>query len=192
MDDEKLRTLFSGLSTGAMESLLSKFKTVEYPRRALLTEAGQTERYLYFVLEGLQRSYFIHNDKDITFQFTYAGDFTGVPESFLLQKPSRFYLECLSPSRLLRLAYPDLQKLSDTYPELSDYRRRGVEYVLDRIILQQQNLMAMNAEERLQAFLQRSGHLLQQIPQKYIASYLNMSEATFSKLLNNVRFDLKS
>lgn len=192
MDDEKLRTLFSGLSTGAMESLLSKFKTVEYPRRALLTEAGQTERYLYFVLEGLQRSYFIHNDKDITFQFTYAGDFTGVPESFLLQKPSRFYLECLSPSRLLRLAYPDLQKLSDTYPELSDYRRRGVEYVLDRIILQQQNLMAMNAEERLQAFLQRSGHLLQQIPQKYIASYLNMSEATFSKLLNSVRFDLKS
>jgi len=67
-----------------------------------------------------------------------------------------------------------------------------VEYVLDRIILQQQNLMSMDAEERLRAFLERSGHLLQTIPQKYIASYLSMSEATFSKLLHNVRFDPKS
>ncbi len=192
MGESKLRTIFAGLSPEALEALLSKFKPVDYPRRALLTEEGQTERYLYFVLEGVQRSYFFHGDKDITFQFTYAGDFSGIPESFLLQKPSRFYLECLSPSRLLRLPHPDLQELSGQYPELLDYRRRAVEYVLDRIILQQQNLMAMDAEERLRAFLERSGHLLQTIPQKYIASYLSMSEATFSKLLHNVRFDPKS
>jgi len=192
MGESKLRTIFAGLSPEAQEALLSKFKPVDYPRRALLTEEGQTERYLYFVLEGVQRSYFFHGEKDITFQFTYAGDFSGIPESFLLQKPSRFYLECLSPSRLLRLPYPDLQELSEQYPELVDYRRRGVEYVLDRIILQQQNLMSMDAEERLRAFLERSGHLLQTIPQKYIASYLSMSEATFSKLLNNVRFSPKS
>jgi len=192
MGEGKLRTIFAGLSPEALEALLSKFKPVDYPRRALLTEEGQTERYLYFVLEGVQRSYFFHGDKDITFQFTYAGDFSGIPESFLLQKPSRFYLECLSPSRLLRLAYPDLQELSGQYPELLDYRRRAVEYVLDRIILQQQNLMSMDAEERLRAFLERSGHLLQTIPQKYIASYLSMSEATFSKLLHNVRFNPKS
>jgi len=192
MGESKLRTIFAGLSPEALEALLSKFKPVDYPRRALLTEEGQTERYLYFVLEGVQRSYFFHGEKDITFQFTYAGDFSGIPESFLLQKPSRFYLECLSPSRLLRLPHPDLQELSEQYPELVDYRRRGVEYVLDRIILQQQNLMSMDAEERLRAFLERSGHLLQTIPQKYIASYLSMSEATFSKLLHNVRFDPKS
>jgi len=192
MGESKLRTIFAGLSPEAQEALLSKFKPVDYPRRALLTEEGQTERYLYFVLEGVQRSYFFHGEKDITFQFTYAGDFSGIPESFLLQKPSRFYLECLSPSRLLRLPHPDLQELSEQYPELVDYRRRGVEYVLDRIILQQQNLMSMDAEERLRAFLERSGHLLQTIPQKYIASYLSMSEATFSKLLHNVRFDPKS
>jgi len=192
MGESKLRTIFAGLSPEALEALLSKFKPVDYPRRALLTEEGQTERYLYFVLEGVQRSYFFHGEKDITFQFTYAGDFSGIPESFLLQKPSRFYLECLSPSRLLRLPHPDLQELSGQYPELVDYRRRAVEYVLDRIILQQQNLMSMDAEERLRAFLERSGHLLQTIPQKYIASYLSMSEATFSKLLNNVRFSPKS
>lgn len=192
MGKERLRTILSGLSPDALNALLSAFKTVDYPRRALLTEAGQTERYLYFVLEGVQRSYFFHNDKDFTFQFSYQGDFTGIPESFLLQQPSRFYLECLSPSRLLRLAHPDFQQLCQTYPELVDYRQRGVEYVLDRIILKQQNLMAMDARERLEAFLKRSGTLLQQIPQKYIASYLNMSEATFSKLLNSVRFGQKS
>ncbi len=192
MDKHRLQAIFSDLNPEALEALLSAFKAVDYPRRALLTEAGQTERYLYYVLEGVQRSYFFHRGKDITFQFTYEGDFTGIPESFLLQQPSRFYLECLSPSRLLRLAQPDFQQLCKAYPELIDYRRRGVEYVLDRIILKQQNLMAMDAEERLRAFLQRSGHLLQQIPQKYIASYLSMSEATFSKLLNNVRFEPES
>lgn len=191
MDKEKISTLLPKLSSEAIDALMSKFKPVAYPRKALLTEAGQTERYLYFVRSGLQRSYFIHKDKEITFQFTYEGDFTGIPESFLLQNPSRFYLECLTPSTFLRIANQDLQKLSTDYPVLMDYRREGVEYVLDRIILQQQNLMAMTAEERLSAFLQRSGHLLQQIPQKYIASYLNMSEATFSKLINNIRFDKK-
>jgi len=46
MDKHRLQAIFSDLNPEAFEALLSAFKAVDYPRRALLTEAGQTERFI--------------------------------------------------------------------------------------------------------------------------------------------------
>jgi CRP-like cAMP-binding protein len=48
-------------------------------------------------------------------------------------------------------------------------------------------LLTQSAEARYRAFIARRPDELLQIPQKYIASYLNMTPETFSRLRSKVR-----
>src|SRR6478672_11036535 len=78
------------------------WKPFEAKRKTLLTKTGETERYLYFVLEGVQRGFYVGDDgREATIVFTYPVSFSGIIDSFLLQQPSRYMLETLTTSRFL-------------------------------------------------------------------------------------------
>lgn len=75
-------------------------------RKTLLTAAGETERYLYFVLEGVQRVFHIGEDRqEATLVFTYPYSFGGVADSLLTQTPSSYFFETLTSSQLLRISH---------------------------------------------------------------------------------------
>lgn len=96
----------------------SIWKPYEAKRKTLLTKAGETERYLYFVLDGVQRGFYAHDDgREATIVFTYAFSFSGIADSFLLQQPSRFFLETLTASSFLRTEYRQVSDLWQRYPD---------------------------------------------------------------------------
>lgn len=72
-----------------LEEYLSLWKPFSAPKRRVLTEAGNTERYLYFVKEGIQKSYFLNDGKQHVMFFTYSPSFSGIVESFLTQTVER-------------------------------------------------------------------------------------------------------
>jgi CRP-like cAMP-binding protein len=68
-----------------------------------LTEAGSTEKYLYFVLEGVQRIVFQDDlGHEATILFTYQGNFGGVLDSMLTGRKTKYTYETLTKSTLLR------------------------------------------------------------------------------------------
>ena len=84
----------------------------EAKRKALLTAEDQVERHLYFVLEGVQRAYAVAADgREATLVFMYPPSFAGVADSFLLQQPSRYCFETLTPSRFLRTTFRELDEV---------------------------------------------------------------------------------
>jgi CRP-like cAMP-binding protein len=101
----------------------------------------------------------------------------------LTQRPSHFFLETLSPSRLLRLSYEAHERMMAQHRELETLMRKATELVLAGIVQQYHERLALSIEERFSVFMERSAHLLQLIPHKYLASYLNMDPTNFSKLL---------
>ena len=67
-----------------LESFMLGWQPLECKRKTILTAVGETERYLYFVLEGIQRGFYIGDDKqEATLVFTYAPSFSGLADSFL-------------------------------------------------------------------------------------------------------------
>ncbi|GAB3884243.1 Crp/Fnr family transcriptional regulator [Spirosoma agri] len=161
---------------------------VRYKRKTLLTSAGDIEQFLYFVEEGVQRAFYLGDDlAETTLVFSYTGTFSGVVDSFQLQQPSRYYLETLTTSQLLRISYPDFARLLDTYPALERWVRLATAQALSGALERQIELATCGAEEKFRILLTRSPHVLQLIPQKYLASYLGIDPTTFSKLLKSVR-----
>ncbi|MGK2863893.1 MAG: Crp/Fnr family transcriptional regulator [Chitinophagaceae bacterium] len=171
-----------------MEHFLSGWQPLECKRKTILTAAGETERYLYFVLEGIQRGFYIGNGKqEATIVFTYPPSFTGLADSFLTQTPSKYFLETLTYSRFLRKTYKEIESLMNEYPNIQRMVLQLTGFVLKGVLERQIELQCFNAEEKFKTLLRRSPHLLQMIPHKYLASYLGIDAATFSKLLGTVR-----
>jgi len=100
-----------------------------FPKKSLLLRPGQTAHWLYHIQSGVQRSYYL-GQKEYTMAFTYAPFFSTVPDSFLLQTPSKFYLEAITDSEVLRLSYEQLQKLLREFPSLEKLLRQQHEWMI--------------------------------------------------------------
>lgn len=164
------------------------WQLIQYKRKAIITAAGETEKYLYFVLEGVQRGFYAKEDKEVTIVFTYPpASFSGIIDSFLLQQPSRYFLETLTSSTLLRASFTHLQKQMDQYHNVERWVRKSLAITVAGILERQIELTYFSAEEKFRTLLKRSPHLLQLIPHKYLASYLGLDPTTFSKLMGSIR-----
>lgn len=160
----------------------------EAKRKVLLTSEGEVEKYIYFVLDGVQRAYAVGDDgREATLVFTYPFSFSGVADSFLLQQPSRYFFETLTPSRFLRSTFRQLDELMQRRHPVERMIRLAVSQTLAGVLVRQIELQSMSAEQRFRKLLNRSPHILQLVPHKYLANYLGMDPTNFSKLLGSVR-----
>lgn len=176
------------LSGAEWSAFAACWHLVDYKRKTILTSAGEVERYLYFVVDGVQRAYYLGDKKrDATLIFSYTGSMSGIIDSFQLQQPSRYYLETLTASRLLRISFADFSRLLGTYPALERWGRIGTAAAMSGLMERYIELMTFSAEEKFRILLTRSPHVLQLIPHKYLASYLGLDPTTFSKLLASVK-----
>ncbi len=188
-----METLKSFLSTfhtideKVTERYVSQWKRLSFPKQHIITAPGEVESYLYFVVKGVQKSYYLHGNKEHIIAFAYAPSFSGIPESFFTQKPSRYYLESITASEVLRISCERHQELLNEYRDIDTLFRKITEKFLDGVIQRQHEIMALNMEERFMAFVKRSAPLLQMIPHKEIASYLRIDATNFSKLMNRIR-----
>jgi len=169
------------------EAFAALWQPYNCKRKTVLTAAGETERYLYFVIDGVQRSFYVEESgKEATMVFTYAPSFSGVADSFLTQTPSLYFFETLTASTFLRTTYGQLQQLMQRHPLVQSMVLKATAFALKGVLQRQIDIQCYTAEEKFKALLKRSPHLLQIIPHKYLAQYVGMDAATFSKLMNSV------
>ena len=178
---------FGPISDAAWSALATPWHEVTFRRKQMLTRQGDTEQYLYLVLDGVQRAFCLHGSREFTLVFSYPPSFSGIVDSFLLQQPARYHLETLTESRFLRIRHFDFMEVVQQHREVETWLRVAVTQVLSATLLRQVELAAFTAEEKFTALLRRSPQVLQLIPHKYLASYIGVDATNFSKLLATVR-----
>ncbi len=178
---------FHEISESDYQLLTDNLKTRTFKKGDRIVVQGQVQRELYFVKKGVQMSFFDAEKKTHVIAFTYPPGLCAVPDSFQFQVPSKCSLTCLTASELDYITYDDLMTLFDESRELERLFRKITEFVLAGMINRHIELHSKTMEERYRAFCQRSPHLLQLVPHKYIASYLGIDPTNFSKLFNSVR-----
>ncbi len=171
-----------------LERFTSNWQPLTVKRKTVLTAAGETERSLYFVIEGLQRAFYVgEGNKEATIVFTYPPSFSGVADSFLTQTPSLYFLETLTASRFLRISHDEVEQMAKSSPHIQQLLFKATAYALRGALLRHVELQCFSNEEKFKTLLQRSPHILNLVPHKYIASYLGMDATNFSKLLSTVK-----
>jgi CRP-like cAMP-binding protein len=179
--------LFHPLAEQDFQLLKQSLKEVSFPKGTILVRPGEVQDKLYFIKSGVQMSFLETDQHTHVIAFTYPPNPCAIPESFALQQPSPYFLQCLSPSTMDWIGFAKLQSLFDQSQALERLFRKMCEHMLAGIISRHVDLHALPMEERFLGFCRRSPQLLHTVPHKYLASYLNMDPTNFSKLFNQVR-----
>lgn len=137
--------------------------------------------------QGVQYSYLEAAHKRHVMAFTYPPQCCAIPDSFSFQQPANYFLECLTDSEMDALRYEDLLAAMDRSHPLERLFRKLNEAVLAGLIQRHLERHSLTMEERFLAFCRRSPHLLQWVPHKHLASYLDIDPTNFSKLFRSVR-----
>jgi CRP-like cAMP-binding protein len=176
------------LSDEAWDDFHAIWEVVNVKRKSVITMQGETEKYLYFVTEGVQRVYYFdEKNREATLVFSYPYSFAGVLDSFLLQSPSKYYFETLTSSVLLRTSYSQFQSVLKKHSELDHFAKTLINYVVSGLLERIVELQCFSSEDKFKILLKRSPHILQHVPHKYLANYLGIDPTNFSKLLNSVK-----
>jgi hypothetical protein len=102
--------------------------------------------------------------------------------SFLTGQPSRYVLETIEPVTAYSLSKKDLDELYSTDKKWEKFGRK----IITAFFLQVENQILDNirysTKERFINFMKHNPELVLRVPQKYLASYLEIQPETFSRL----------
>lgn len=153
----------------------------KFNKRQVITEVGQVENYLNFILKGLVRKYYKHGHTDQITQISTEEHIIYSRESFHTRTPSEYCIEAIEPTILISITQADLEKV---YSQNAKMERLGRLVPTSTMVAKdrwQINLTRMSPRERFIDFVSKNPELVQRVPQKYLASYLNIQPETFSR-----------
>ena len=172
----------------AFHPLTSRFKTYliknatsfTIPRKQFLLQPGQTSPSLCYIQKGLLRRYHMSSKKELNSRFMKDGDLLL---STSAQEKSAYHFQAIELSRVILL--PDNERIPILYrhfPELNIIALKVMDIELQNSDQISTILRHKKAKERYEALAELDLGLLSRIPSRYLASYLNISEGTISRI----------
>ncbi|MCB0569768.1 MAG: Crp/Fnr family transcriptional regulator [Phaeodactylibacter sp.] len=150
-------------------------------RGGFLTRQGQVENHLYYIQEGTMGIFYDIEENEQVVGFGYADTLICSFPSFIRNYPSDYYIQALSTTELIGIARSDFYRLLGEYSRIEHLWLQMLEEALLGRIEREIDLLTVSPRERIQRLLNRSPHIFQLIPNKYIASYLRMTPETLSR-----------
>ena len=162
--------------------LAEKIVVRNFDRRVQLLRPGEVEQYMNFVVSGLVRMYFYKGKTEVVANIAKERELVSSSASFLSGAPSNYFLETLEPTTMLSLTREHLEQI---YQKNIRIERLG-RLMTTQFVMQKEEweheCMRLDTRERFTRFIEKNPDLMQRVPQKYLASYLNMKPETFSRL----------
>lgn len=162
-------------------------KVRRYGKKEFLIKAGEVEHYFNFVLKGLVRKYYKKVNHEINTQISTEGQIILSQQSFLGRLPSEYYIETIEPSVVVSIKYDHLEELYNKSKKMEHLGRLVVTYMMVISDRWQMQMVKMTPRERFLSFVSKNPELMQRVPQKYLASYLNIKPETFSRFKHLIR-----
>lgn len=159
--------------------------TKTFSKGDFLIREGETERNIYFIESGLVRVFLLSEFEEQTIRFGYHGSIINSLSSFIRNRPSEFYIDALRKTTVRILGKEVFQRLVNENPDNLRSYATMIEGLIAQQIEREIDLLTPSPTERLDRVLKRSPNLFQEVPLKYIASYLRMTPETLSRIRNS-------
>lgn len=156
-------------------------KTITLERNAFLSKKGIIDTNIYYIETGSLRIFVVDQEDEQNIRFGYQGNLITSLDSFLIGKPSEFYIQAIKKTRIKLIS-----KNALTIFLAKESNNMLWIKILESLIVQQLereiDILTTSPKKRYQRVLERSPQLFQEIPLKHIANYLRMSAETLSRL----------
>ena len=171
------------MSSELKEAIEASCEICEVPKRTILLSEGQTCNYIYVVLKGLLRTYYVKDGEEISSRFMDEQYLLGMSVISFYSRTSGYeYIEAIEPCIFARIHYDKLQELYNNFIEFN-YTAR---IITERFYMRSEERLFLirkqTAEDRYLFFVNKYPELMQRVPLKYIATYLGITLETLSRI----------
>ena len=165
-----------------MNLFLPYFEVRTFAKRQIVLEQGQVDHYLNLVVKGLLRNYVVAGKNEKTVQLAIEGKVIQSEISFHTRTPSTMIIEALEPSVVVAISYDNMQLVLEQVPSAEKMGREMMTFLFikkDARYFQQLN---NTVRQRFLHYLKHHPQMMERVPQKILASYLEIKPETFSRL----------
>ena len=186
---DRLRKRLDSLTSQTDDDWLrfaSIVEPVTYPKNDFLIQAGQVEKYIYYLDEGMVRLFLNDNGRDISLDFIFSNDFVSAYSSFLTGQPTAFTVQALTDVQAVRFSRTNLLALYEQSHKAERIGRLIAEQAFLRKTSREVQFLTSNAKQRYIQLLEQSPVLVQTIPVRHLASYLGIAPESLSRIRREV------
>jgi len=184
-----LNNIFSSkdFNESELKLILCQFKQVNFSKSEYLLKEGKTENHYWFLERGFVRSFV--NDtcgNDITTNFYGQSDIVIDWSSFFLRNPTRENIQALTDCICWQLDFEAFQQLFHSIKAFREQGRRRLVSSYFALKNQSVSLIADEAKERYLRLLREKPHIVQNVSQQHIATYLGITKYSLSRIRKEI------
>ena len=179
----KQNVVLQGLNDEDRAELEPHLVIVDGQTGDFLLHQGVREMEQYFILDGILKRVVANKEgKEMILRFADERDIETSYAAWRLGKPTPYGIVCVTKARVASLPLKEWVEFLDQRAEAKQTFEYCVMELMSEIMAHTITLHLLDAPGRVHRFLRKHPELVDRIPQKELASYLNLSPETLSRL----------
>jgi CRP/FNR family transcriptional regulator, dissimilatory nitrate respiration regulator len=175
--------LLKSLTAEQASELESHLDIADCQKGDFLLHQGVHEMQQYFILDGILKRV-VSNDqaKEMILRFTDERDMETSYAAWRLGTPTPYSIVCVTKARVAKMPLPDWVAFLDRHEAVKQAFEYDVMRLMSEIMAHTITLHLLDAPGRVKRFVRKQPELFERLPKKELASYLNLSAETLSRL----------
>jgi CRP-like cAMP-binding protein len=179
----KKNEVLSELFDGGREELESSLVIVDGHKGDVLLHQGVRNMEQYFILDGvLKRVVSNAQGKEMILRFAAEGDMETSYAAWRMGMPTPYGIVCVTKARVARMPMPQWVAFLERHRPTKEWFESCVMRLMTEVMAHTITLHLLDAPGRVHRFERKRPDLVDRIPQKQLASHLNLSPETLSRL----------
>ena len=178
----ELARRYSTMTHDELDMLESILVPMKFAKNEFILREGEISTNIFWIVKGLVRQFYFKNDKELTEYMATENNIVMCIESLFREQPTKLQIKALEPTILIALPKADLEAVAMKSVNIQILYRKILE---ESLILSQHHadmLRFESALDRYQKLVKNQPQLVLRAPLVYIASYLQMTPETLSRV----------
>lgn len=182
----ELARRYSTMTHGELDLLESILVPTKYQKGDAILREGDVCTCIYWIAKGLIRMFYIKKGREMTEHLAAEGSTVLCIESYFQEKPSKLQIVALETTVVYTLPRPLLEQAAMKSLNIQMLYRKMLEESLIDSQRKADMLRFESAQSRYENFVKAHPELILRAPLVHIASYLQMTPETLSRVRNAI------
>lgn len=171
------------LNAAQWQQLEPVVEITDYPKGEALEHQGDLAMEQYFIIEGiLKRVVSNSQGKEMILRFAAESDIDTSYAAWRLKTPIPYSIRAVTKVRVVKLSMQQWVVFLDAHPKIKSVFEFELMKLMSEVMAHTITLHLLDAPGRIQRFMRKHTELADRLPKKELASYLNLSPETLSRL----------
>lgn len=181
----ELARRYSTMTHEELDVLEDLLVPMKFQKGEMILSEGETCTNIYWIAKGLVRQFYYKNGKELTEHMATENNIVMCIESLFKEEPTRLQIIALENTIIYALPKDALEQASIRSVNIQMLYRKILEESLILSQIHADMLRFETAQDRYVKLVKRQPQLVLRAPLVYIASYLQMTPETLSRVRNS-------